>query len=92
MLTVTEGAKQRLKEILLDSTDDEEKGLRLTWKSANELGLVLAKGLPTDSIIEYYDGLKVLIVEPELAESLQEVILDIQDTPEGPKLTMYQRE
>ena len=89
MLKVTESAKQKLRETLLANTDDREAGLRLKMKSSGQLGLVLDRGSPADSIVEH-EGSKVLIVEHELAELLQEATLDIQDTPDGPKLTIFQ--
>lgn len=89
MLTVTEAAKQRLKETLLANTDDQEAGLRLTMKPPGQLGLVLDRALPADSIVEH-EGSKVLIVGHEIAELLQEATLDIQDTPDGPRLTIFQ--
>jgi Fe-S cluster assembly iron-binding protein IscA len=41
MLTVTEGAKQRLKELLLASTNDPDFGVRLVLKASGQTGLVL---------------------------------------------------
>lgn len=87
MLTVTEAAKDKLMEVLLANTDDREVGLRLTMKPPGQLGLILDRGLPTDQVVEH-EGLKLLLVEPELVELLQEATLDVQDTPDGPKLTI----
>ena len=89
MLTVTEAAKQLLKETLLANTDDQEAGLRLTMKSPGQLGLVLDRQSPGDSVIEY-EGSKVLLLEHEIAELLKEVTLDVQDTPDGPQLAIFQ--
>jgi Fe-S cluster assembly iron-binding protein IscA len=91
MLTVTEAAKQRLKETLLANTDDREAGLRLKMKSPGQLGLVLDRQLPADSIVEY-KGLKVLLVEHEIADLLQEATLDVQNTSNGTKLAISQGE
>lgn len=89
MLTVTEAAKDKLMETLLASTDDQEIGLRLSMKPPGQLGLVLDRESPADNVIEH-EGLKLLLVEPELVELLQEATLDVQDTPGGPKLTISQ--
>ena len=89
MLTVTEAAKDKLMETLLANTDDREAGLRLTMKPPGQLGLVLDRELPDDSVVEH-EGLKLLLVEHEVAELLQEATLDVQDTPDGPTLTIFQ--
>ena len=88
MLTVTDNAKDKLMETLLLNTDDREIGLRLSMKSPGQLGLVLDKGLPTDEVVEH-EGLKVLLVEPELVELLEGATFDVQDTPEGSKLVVF---
>ena len=89
MLTVTEAAKDKLMETLLANTDDREAGLRLTMKPPGQLGLVLDRGLPTDEVVEH-EGLKLLLVEPELVELLEEATLDVQDAPDGSTLTILQ--
>jgi len=89
MLTVTEAAKQRLKETLLANTDDREAGLRLKMKPPGQLGLVLDRQSPADSVVEY-EGLKVLLVEAEMADLLQEATLDVQNTSNGTKLAIFQ--
>ena len=43
-----------------------------------------------DRIVEY-DGKKVLVVESELANNLQGVTLDIDETPEGPELVLWEK-
>jgi len=90
MLTVTNHAKDKLLETLLASTDDREIGLRLSMKSSGQLGLVLDRGSPADVVIEH-EGLKLLLVEPDLVELLQGSTIDIQDTPDGPKLVVSRK-
>ena len=85
MLTVTEEAKQILKEKLLDNTDDPELGLRLKGGPGGQLGLVLDKEVPEDYVVEQ-EGAKVLLVGEELADVVDELTLTTEDTPEGPKL------
>jgi len=89
MLTVTESAKEKLMETLLANTDDREAGLRLTMKPPGQLGLVLDRESPGDSVVEH-EGLKLLLVEPELVELLEGAILEVQDTPDGPRLTILE--
>jgi Fe-S cluster assembly iron-binding protein IscA len=91
LLTVTEAAKDKLMETLLANTDDREAGLRLTMKPPGQLGLVLDRGLPTDEVVEH-EGLKLLLVEPELVDLLQGATLDVQDTPDGPNLVISQEQ
>jgi len=89
MLTVTEAAKDKLMEALLANTDDQEVGLRLSMEPPGKLGLMLDRESPGDSVVEH-EGLKLLLVEHEVAELLQEATLDVQDTPDGPTLTIFQ--
>jgi len=87
MLTVTEEAKQILKEKLLDSTDDSEMCLRLKGGPGGQLGLVLDKETPDDYVVEHEEA-KVLLIGEELADVVDELTLTTEDTPEGPKLVI----
>jgi Fe-S cluster assembly iron-binding protein IscA len=87
MLTVTEGAKQLLKEILTTHSDDPDMGVRLTLKPPGQLGIILDSEAEDDQVIEH-EGSKVLLVAPELESALEEVTLDVEDTDEGRKLTV----
>lgn len=91
MLTVTENAKQLLKETLQAHTDDAETGLRLVLEPPGRLGLVLGRRGVGDQIVEH-EGAKVLLVAPELVTLLDEVTIDTQDTPEGKKLVVSKGE
>jgi len=88
MLTVTDSAKQHLKELLLARSNDPEFGVRLARKAPGQTELVLDREAPGDQVIEH-EGLKVLLVEPELARLLEKATLDVRDTPDGPKLELY---
>ena len=85
MLTVTDSAKEHLKETLLGNTDDPEIGIRIRLGPGRQFGLVLDREAEGDQIVEH-DGLKVLLVGQELATIVELVTLDVQDTPDGPKL------
>jgi len=87
MLTVTEEAKQILKEKLLANTDDSEMCLRLKGEPGGQLGLVLDKETPDDYVVEH-EGSKVLLIGKELPDVVDELTLGTEDTPEGPKLTI----
>lgn len=91
MLTVTESAKQLLKETLTAHSDDPEVGLRLSVKSPGEFGLVLDREAEGDQVVDH-ENTKVLLVASELASMVEGVTLDVQDTPEGPKLGISKEE
>jgi len=87
MLTVTDSAKQLLKETLSAHTDDPEIGLRLELKPPGQLGIVLDREAEGDQVVEH-EGTKVLLVAPELAPAVDGITLDVQDTADGPKLVV----
>ena len=87
MLTVTEGAKQHLKKVLLTHTDDPELGVRLKVDESGEYGLTLDREAEGDQLVEH-EGSKVLLVAHEVAERLAELTLDTVDTPEGTRLRL----
>lgn len=87
MVTVTENAKQQLKETLLANRDDPETSLRLSIKTPGQFGLALDKEHEGDQVVEH-EGVKVLLVGLEIVEQLQGATLDVGDTPEGTKLVI----
>ena len=87
MLTVTESAKQLPKETILAHSDDPEAGLRLSMKPPGQLGIMLDSEAEGDQVVEH-EGAKVLLVASELAPVIDGVTLDVQDTPDGPKLVV----
>ncbi len=89
MLTVTEAAKQKLKATLLTHTRDYENGLRLKVKSPGNIGLVLDKPSPSDTVVEY-EGLKVLLIEKEVGKLFNKATLDLHKNGDSKKLTIYQ--
>jgi len=88
MVTVTERAKEELKDILLAAEVSEpEISLRLAPTAPGQFGLVPDKEQEGDQIVEH-EGTKVLLVEAELVAPLEGVTIDCQDSPEGPRLVM----
>jgi Fe-S cluster assembly iron-binding protein IscA len=85
MLTVTEDAKQLLKETLREHSDDPETGIRLSVKEEGQFGIVLDSESEGDQVVEH-EGAKVLLVSPGLATALEGSTLDVQDTDDGQKL------
>jgi Fe-S cluster assembly iron-binding protein IscA len=88
VLTVSEKAKQHLKEMLLEQSDDPGVGLRLSPGSPEQFGLALSREKPGDQVV-MYDGAKVLLLEPELYNLLENATLDVQDSPDGPALSFF---
>jgi len=88
MVTVTDRAKEQLKETLLAHVkDDPEIGLRLTQESPDLFRLEPDREVEGDNVIEH-DGYKVLLVGPKLATIVEEFTIDVQDTVEGPNLVV----
>ena len=87
MLTVTESAKQHLKETLLAYSDYPEAGLRLSLKPPGQLGIVLDREAEGDQVVEH-EGAKVLLVPSDLAPVVDGKTLDVEDTAEGPRLVI----
>ena len=89
MLTVTEDAKQYLKQLLLDYTDDPDFGVRLVLRTdlPRRTGLVIDREGVSDYVVEH-EGAKVLLVGDEVAELVAGATLDTEDTPDGIKLVI----
>jgi len=88
MITVTDSAKEYLKNILLAHTGDPEISLRLVGQPGEQLSFVLGKEAEGDQVVEH-SGIKVLLVERELVPLLEGLTIDVQDTPDGPKLAIF---
>ena len=89
MLNVTERAKDHLKELLSTKVDDPRAGLRLHANGSEDFDLTIDIEEPGDRVIRH-DGIRVLLVKEELADSLDGITIDVEDTPEGPRLTVFE--
>ena len=87
MINITKRAKQELRKILSEKVDWPGACLRLMDRSQGRLGLGIDIKAPGDHIVEY-QGVKVLIVDPELAKNIQGVTLDVDNTPSGAELVI----
>jgi Fe-S cluster assembly iron-binding protein IscA len=87
MIDVTERAKKELKEILTKNVDHPEACLRLRTNEQGQLGLGIDIAMPGDEVVEY-EGTKLLIVEKELAGSLENVAIDVEESDEGSQLVI----
>ena len=88
MINVTEKAKQELRKLLSKKVNWPGARFRLMDRGQGKLGLGIDLEAQGDQAMEY-EGVKVLIVEPELASKLKEVTLDVDDTPNGPELVIF---
>jgi len=89
MLTVTEAAKDYLKEKLETTKENPKACTRLILVPPQTLNLVLDEGGENkgDQVIER-DGVKVLAVAPELEPMLAGITLDVRDTDKGQQLVI----
>jgi len=87
MIEVTERAREELNKILTANTDKPEACLRLTANDQGQLGLAIDEERDGDQAVEH-EGSKLLLVEKDLADSLQGITIDIEDTPEGARLVI----
>ncbi len=91
LVTVTDAAKEELKRILLNLNLGPNKCLRLaippTWNGQGDFGVVIDVAVDEDHVVEL-DGLKLLLVNPILAERLSDSTLDFKNPPDGAGLTL----
>jgi Fe-S cluster assembly iron-binding protein IscA len=87
MIGVTESAKKELKRVLTGNVDHPEACLRLRTNDEGKLGLGIDIEKPGDKVVEY-EGSRLLVVAQELADSLENVFIDVEDTDEGSQLVI----
>jgi Fe-S cluster assembly iron-binding protein IscA len=77
-------AKGKLKEAL-NEHDDPEMAVRISYstKKSDMIRLILDKSNMEDQIVEDKEGKKLLLIGPEIAPALDELVMDYQMTPEG---------
>ncbi len=90
MVKITERAKQELKRLLAQKVDWLGARLRLMDRGEGILGLGIDIELAGDEIVEY-QGVKVLNVEQKLANNIEGITIDVDDTPEGVELVIDER-
>jgi len=89
MLTVTASAKGKLKEALQQQADPQML-IRIATSPSNpdQLQLALDKPKEEDHVVESDDGIKLLLIGPNLVPSLEGIVMDYQETPQGSGFTM----
>lgn len=90
MLQVTENAKAELKRLLDTNVDWPGARLRLLERDQGTLGLGIDIEAGNDEVVEY-QGLKLLLVETDLASRLDRILLDIDATPDGAVLVICEQ-
>ena len=90
MINVTERAKQELKKLLSLKVDWPQARLRIMDRGQGIIGLGIDIEAPGDRVLEY-EGTKVLVIETELANTLQGVTIDVDNTPNGPELVVDEK-
>ena len=95
MMTVTAEAKDVLKDMLEQASDDEELGIRMVPAAPPEgvpqdqaaIGLMLDRPQEGDEVVEY-EGRKVLVLDPSMSAVLDGSTLTTVDTPDGRRLAI----
>ena len=82
MLTVSEPARQILKNLLDINAQNSEDCLRITRTEDSELTLMIDREKEGDNIVEQ-EGSKVLLVDSPLAAEMKDITLDVRESPEG---------
>jgi len=82
VITVTEHAKEELKDILIANRAAPEEGLRLLPSPDGRLVLTIDTQLSGDQVVEY-EGYKVLLVSIEYFKTFNGETVDCDDTEDG---------
>lgn len=94
MLEVTARAREKLQEALLEEqTEASQTTYRITPipSMPNRLGIALDKEKRGDQVVKSREGIKVLLVQSDLAQELEGMVLDYQVTSCGEGFTILQR-
>ena len=89
MISVTDRAKDKLVSILKSRVDNSQATLRLIFTDDNQFGLHVDVENPGDTVIKH-KGRKVLVVDNELASSLESTTIDVEITADGAELALFQ--
>ena len=90
MLKVTATAKEKLREALADQQTKPGFAARLIPSKAkqHEYELALDKEKEKDQVVQSEDGEKILLIGPEIAPALDEMVFDYVKTDDGDGFTM----
>ncbi|MFC2021033.1 hypothetical protein ACFLU1_04490 [Chloroflexota bacterium] len=90
MIHITERAKEELKRLLSQKVEWPYARLRLIDRGQEDLGLGIDVEMPGDQVVEY-QGIKILVIEHELAKKVKGITLDVENTADGPELVLDER-
>ena len=84
MFNVTDTAKEKLRQTLESEASEADMAVRLlpSKSESGKFGIALDKEKDGDQVIEDQNGKKILLVETELASSLEDVTFDYMTAPE----------
>lgn len=87
MVSVTERAKKKLKELVTTQTDDPSVGLRLDRTSSGQLGIFPDRERTDDQVVEH-QGAVVLLVGQNIAQTVGDTTIDYDESGPGPRLVI----
>ncbi len=89
MVAVTPRAAEKLREGLRAETADPEVAIRLIPSPSmpNWIEMVLSKEEEGDQVVES-EGMKILLLGPEIAQALEGMVIDYEETPQGARFTI----
>ncbi len=89
VLTVTPPAAGRLREAILAKTTDPDLCFRLipSPTKPNQLKMTLDRKKEGDLVVEK-EGVRILVISPEMIPELRGMVIDYQDRPEGGGFTI----
>jgi Fe-S cluster assembly iron-binding protein IscA len=90
MLTVTDSAKDKLKDDLQRQKEDEETLIRIARSSSDpgQVGLFLDKEKEGDRVIADNQGERLLLIDQDMVNILTDMTLDYSDTGQGLQLSL----
>jgi Fe-S cluster assembly iron-binding protein IscA len=88
VITITERAKEELKDVLVTAEAEPYEGLRLLPTSEGVFELILDTEMSGDLVVDY-EGYKVLLIGLEYFKLLDGKTLDCSDTEVGAVLFVY---
>ena len=90
MINVTQRAGKELKKIRDSHVDNWYALLRLIPRGEGRVGLGIDIEMPGDQVVEC-EGVKVLVVERQLAASLEGITIDAEDNGGTPELVLLEK-
>ncbi len=87
MLTITDSARDELKNILEENSSEADDGLRLIVNQPGNFALMLDKKQDNDEVVEH-QGWNILLYQRDMSQILEDIILDCQHTENGKMLVI----